>query len=701
MRLFLRSDVSLWRRKLAAAFGLLLSRQSEVASQLHPAPQPGVSEVRLEPPLRGRCQVALYPRDAHGFPGGRFTVLWDGPGMDGVVVEVDVEPNIGWQLTEVAVPVIAERVWCRFESADGQPAPLVVHWLARPGRTQLHMLLQGVLRRLPVALQRVIQQGWLRQIQTRTPTQPWGWDVIAQQSVLDREGMQQHARSERWDQTTVRLWVDARGASAEAVKDTLRSVRESAVPIFRLGVIAGPESGQQWGDLPCVGDVGEAVVRSDEDWLSIVPAGSELAPSAGYWVGRAIKPAVDLLYTDAHDPQCDSGQGGMVLAGDFDPEWFRETGFLPGLVCMRSEPAQALSLPDAASAWMDWVGAIVDTLSPTAISHVDEVLISAVPSAPRASVAVPEGWERVRTVAGEWSLRPQLPDPAPRVAVVIPTRDRVDLLRLCVDSLRSLTVGAELEICIADNDSAEPETLAYFAELKEQGVRVLPCPGAFNFSRIVNQGVAATRADYVLLLNNDIEIIEADWLQEMLAHAQRPEIGCVGAKLFFPDGRIQHAGITIGLGGLAGHPMRFYPGDSAGYLNRLQHVQSYRAVTAACLLVRREVYEEVGGLNETELAVAYNDVDFCLRVEQAGYRNIWTPHARLVHHESASRGLDTDPVRAARYARECEYLRQNWGTHAPVDGYYHRLLTHADETCSLAPEPWGPRPWLATICGDD
>lgn len=699
MKLFVRTDVALWRRKLAAALGLVLARQSEIACQLTPAPQAGVSETRLEPPLRGRCQVALYPQEPGSFPGGRLTVLWDGPGMDGTVAEVDMEPHTSWQMVDLVVPIIAERVWCRFVSTNAESAPLVVHWLGRSSRAQVLMLLQGLLRRLPAPVQRMVQQGWLRQLQSRKPTQSWGWDSVAALSPLDREGMQKHARIEAWDQVSIRLWVDARNASAASVTRTLKSVRDNAVPIFQPGVIA--QSSQAWGDLPCVDSISAAIAQTAEEWLCVVPAGSDLAPAAGYWIGRAIRPGIELLYTDAHDPQGGDGQGGMVLAGDFDPEWFRETGWLPGLVCMRTASARAVSTTDSAAVWMDWVTALAGAQSPSSIGHVDQVLLSVAQPLATRPTRVPEGWERVETAAGERSLRPQLPKPLPRVAVVIPTRDRVDLLRMCVRSLQTLTVGPELEICIADNDSVEPETHAYFAELQAQGVQILPCPGEFNFSRIVNQGVASTSADMVLLLNNDIEVVEADWLQEMLAHAQRPEIGCVGAKLFFPDGRIQHAGVTLGLGGLAGHPMRFYPGDSDGYLNRLRHVQTYRAVTAACLLVRRSVYEEVGGLNENELAVAYNDVDFCLRVEQAGYRNLWTPHARLVHHESASRGLDTDPVRAARYARECAYLRQNWGTHAPVDGYYHRLLTHADESCSLAPEPWGPRPWLVTICGDD
>ena len=309
------------------------------------------------------------------------------------------------------------------------------------------------------------------------------------------------------------------------------------------------------------------------------------------------------------------------------------------------------------------------------------------------SIAVPNGWNRVSGPEGN-RLLPELPQELPDVAIVIPTRDRLDLLERCVESLRNVTRYPALEICVADNDSVEPETKSYFALMRSRGESVVHCPGAFNFSAIVNRAVANTRSDYVLLLNNDIEIIDPDWLHEMVAHVLRAEIGCVGAKLFYPDGRVQHAGVTIGLGNLAGHTMRFYPGDSPGYLNRLEMTQSYRAVTAACLLVRRDVYQEVGGFNETDLAVAYNDIDFCLRVEQAGYRNLWTPHARLVHHEYASRGLDTDAAKKARYARECDYFQKAWHSQLHVDPYYHRLLTRQDESCSLTASPSVRRPWM-------
>ncbi len=691
--------MALWLHKLVCGVALILRRQPERLGRLLPASRPGVAERELVSPPLGRCSLSLYAMDPGEFAGGRFTVTWEGQGLRGTAFEADLAARRGWLHADLVVPSITEKVWCGFVSLDGLPAPLIMQWVPAGRGDQLLLLLKRGVRRLPAFLRRFAQRFWLRQVQTRKPHHDWSWEQVTALSDLDRAGMQRHAAREGWGRVSLRLWVDARGASTDAVQATLQSLRDNAVSSIVPGVIGE----QQWM-LPVdsqVSSIDAAITQTAEEWLAVVPAGALIAPGAGYWLAREFARDWALIYTDAHDPEAWAEQGGMVLAGDFDPEFFRETGVLPGLVCARTREVQALPQVNTAAHWMNWVISLVARLSPSQIGHVDQVLVS-VPAAQYVpALAVQEGWERVATAAGKSSLRPKLTVPTPRVAVVIPTRDRVDLLHMCVSSLRSTTAGPELEICIADNDSVEPETHAYFSQLRADGVQVLPCPGEFNFSRIVNRAVAATTADYVLLLNNDIEVIEPGWLTEMLAHAQRPEIGCVGAKLFFPDGRIQHAGVTIGLGGLAGHPMRFYPGDSSGYMNRLNHVQSYRAVTAACLLVRRAVYEQIGGFNEADLAVAYNDVDFCLRVEKAGYRNLWTPHARLVHHEYASRGLDVDPVKAARYARECDYLRNTWSTNAHVDPYYHRLLTRADETCSLAHEPWGPRPWLVTICDDE
>lgn len=237
------------------------------------------------------------------------------------------------------------------------------------------------------------------------------------------------------------------------------------------------------------------------------------------------------------------------------------------------------------------------------------------------------------------------------VSVIIPTRDRLDLLRRCIESLEEETELPEeirYEIVIADNQSGEPETLDYFDELKRRGCLVVPCHVPFNFSQINNMAVRACNGDILLFLNNDIEIVQPSWMTALLEHAFRPEVGAVGAKLLYPDGLIQHAGVILGMLGSAGHNHQFFAEYSegnivGGYLDELLCIRESAAVTAACMTVRREVFEKVGGFNE-KLAIGFGDTDLCLRFIQAGFKNVWTPYSRLIHYESCSRGKRGDDL---------------------------------------------------------
>ena len=241
-------------------------------------------------------------------------------------------------------------------------------------------------------------------------------------------------------------------------------------------------------------------------------------------------------------------------------------------------------------------------------------------------------------------VRYPLPPALPLVSIIIPTRDRADLLGMCLDSLLAKTTYTHYEIIIVDNGSVEASTQALFARLPKDRVSVIRDDAPFNYSRLNNLAVAQAKGDVICLMNNDIEILTPDWLEEMLSFACQPDIGCVGARLWFPDDRLQHAGVITGLGGVAGHPNKYFPRGYVGYFGRAILTQSMSAVTAACLMIRRQVWDQVQGLDEN-LAVAFNDVDFCLRVKAAGYRNVWTPHAEMNHHESASPGNETTPQR--------------------------------------------------------
>jgi GT2 family glycosyltransferase len=290
------------------------------------------------------------------------------------------------------------------------------------------------------------------------------------------------------------------------------------------------------------------------------------------------------------------------------------------------------------------------------------------------------------------------PDPAawPKISVIIPTRDYLDVLKVAVDGLEHRTDYPDLEIIIADNESSQPETLSYFSQLKERGIQVVACDGVFNYSDINNRAVAASTGDYVLLLNNDISMIEAGWLKEMLQYFVDPEVGIVGAKLLYPDGTLQHAGVVLGIGGVAGHRYVRYPGDEPGTFGRLALAQDIGAVTGACLLIRRTIFYDVGGLDAANLAVAFNDIDLCMRVRAAGYRVVWTPFAVLEHHESKSRGSDLTGAKADRFRLEMRFMRAKWGSQLLRDPFFNPNLSLDTVTPALASPPRLQKPWKAT-----
>ena len=239
------------------------------------------------------------------------------------------------------------------------------------------------------------------------------------------------------------------------------------------------------------------------------------------------------------------------------------------------------------------------------------------------------------------------------VSLLVPTRDRAELVRAYARGVLQETDYPPLVLLILDNDSQESETAGLFDELrKDSRVRILPMPGHYNYSRINNLGAAEALGEIHVFLNNDIEIVESAWLREMFSHAIRPDVGCVGAKLFYPDRHVQHAGVVLREGPLAMHAFRLLDASDLGYDAQLAGVRSYLAVTDACLAVRAAVFREVDGFDEVGLQIAYNDVDLCLKADEHGYRNICTPFSILAHVESASRGGAVSPEKQAREQRE-------------------------------------------------
>jgi lipopolysaccharide biosynthesis protein/glycosyltransferase involved in cell wall biosynthesis len=282
-----------------------------------------------------------------------------------------------------------------------------------------------------------------------------------------------------------------------------------------------------------------------------------------------------------------------------------------------------------------------------------------------------------------------LPVNQPLVSLIIPTRNGYDLLKQCVESIQKKTSYINYEIIIVDNGSDDPATISYLKKIADSGnVRVIRDERPFNYSALNNSAVTQCHGELVGLINNDIEVISPAWLTEMVSHAIRPGIGAVGARLWYPNDTLQHGGVILGIGGAAGHSHKGLPADRYGYFNRAVLTQSYSAVTAACLIIRKSIYEQVRGLNEIDLSIAYNDVDFCLRVREAGYKNIWTPYAELYHYESATRGHEDTPEKKARLAREMSYLKARWGDLLLNDPSYSPNLTLDKEDFSYS---WPPR----------
>ena len=263
----------------------------------------------------------------------------------------------------------------------------------------------------------------------------------------------------------------------------------------------------------------------------------------------------------------------------------------------------------------------------------------------------------------------------PLVSIVIPNMDHVDDLKKCIDSITEKSTWNRREIIIVENNSQKVETFDYYRSLEDRPeIRVVNYEGGFNFSAICNCGARAAKGDYILLLNNDIQVITPNWLEEMLMYAQRGDVGAVGAMLYYPDDTIQHAGIIVGIGGSAGHSHKGFPRGDYGYLLRLTLAQDLSAVTGACCMVPRRVWEEIDGLDES-FAVAFNDVDLCLRIRKTGYLIVWTPYAELYHYESKSRGYEDTPEKMERFQRERTHLRQRWGDVIDAgDPYYNPNL---------------------------
>jgi GT2 family glycosyltransferase len=417
------------------------------------------------------------------------------------------------------------------------------------------------------------------------------------------------------------------------------------------------------------------------------------------------RPNIEILYSD-EDKIDDEGQRfDPFFKPDFSPDLFLAQNYLNHLTVHRAANIRRVGgwrKGFEGSQDYDLSLRILESIDRTSIVHIPKVLYhwrattgSTASSGSEKNYAYDAGLralqEHVERVGLGARVEPAegvtfyrvvrtLPTPEPLVSLIIPTKDKADILRLCLDSILTKTAYPNFEILVIDNNSTEDETFALLETMKQDPrVRVLPYRHPFNYSAINNFAAQEARGSILGLVNNDIEVITPSWLTELVSHAVRPEVGCVGAKLYYPDDTIQHAGIILGIGGVAGHSHKHFPRDSFGYFSRLKVCQNVSAVTGACLVVRRDVFDDVGGLDADNLAVAFNDVDFCLRIRDRGYLNVFSPVAELYHHESISRGADEAPDKRERFNREVLYMLRRWGRVLEEDPFYSPELTRRSE----------------------
>jgi GT2 family glycosyltransferase len=453
-------------------------------------------------------------------------------------------------------------------------------------------------------------------------------------------------------------------------------------------------------------------VLPDQPWCLLLAGDVALAPAARHLLAEAMAtPGVDLITADEDVCLPDGSRVHPRLQPAWDPDLLRAAGYIGSGVAVRRTVLLRLGLarlPDLPTLLLR----LADTVAPARALHVPAVLFHA-PAPPVWPLAAAQRMLATQGIAAEpgpvgtLRLRHQLPDPAPLVSILIPTRDQADLLGRCARGLLHATDYPAMEIIILDNGSTAPSTARLLRRLQEDPrVRVISDPAPFDWSALNNRGAAAARGELLLLLNNDVMVREPGWLREMVTLALRPEVGAVGATLLYPSGRIQHAGVALHPPGLAVHVMRHAPAavlDDAAPAGcpadtlagaeaaRLRAVRAVAAVTGACLMLRKDVFDAVGGLTAGTLRVSWNDIDLCLRLRARGLRVLCTPFARLTHLEGATRGGDHSPARLAELSAEYAYMVRVWGDALSEDPHLNRNFALIDERLALASPPlWQP-----------
>ncbi len=503
------------------------------------------------------------------------------------------------------------------------------------------------------------------------------------------------------------------------LRDMLRSVRRQTYPNWELCIVNAspydPASGrgdetdrkvaallkkyaehdsrihvQDLTDNAGIAENTNAGIRmASGDWICLLDHDDLLSPAALYQVVRyaAAHPSVGMIYTDEdkiRERESDKKPEHLQpnLKPDFNLDLLRSNNYITHFTCVRRDvlPEGLMRSEFNGAQDYDFIFRCAENCSGR-VGHVPEILyhwrIHAASTADN-PISKQYAYEAGRRAIAEHLQRTGTPGSVtalkdfgfyrvsypvqgqPLVSILIPNKDHASMLRKCIQLVREKSTYRNVEILVIENNSEESETFTLYKELEERGeARILYWDGPFNYAAINNFGAAAAAGEYLLLLNNDIEVITPDWIEQMLGVCQRPEVGACGVRLYYPDDTYQHAGIVIGIGGIAGSMFVDMKRGRGGYLHKAELLQDLSAVTAACMMLRREIFEEIGGFTE-ELAVAFNDVDLCLRIRQAGYLVVYNPYAEMYHLESKSRGVEDTKQKVRRFQTEIEYMRTRW-----------------------------------------
>jgi GT2 family glycosyltransferase len=495
----------------------------------------------------------------------------------------------------------------------------------------------------------------------------------------------------------------------EALAATIKSITGQIYPSWR-GVIWGADprnaaatADARWDICGAAGWEG-LLAKASQTLLLFLRAGDQLAEHALFCFADAMLRQTTAVAAYADEDQL---RGGVRVEPwfkpDFSPYRLWSQDYIGPRLAFRREAmiARMRQVADQDDA----LYRLLLSLSPHEVAHVPRILAhvpvsSAAPRCPPESVLTAH-LGRVAPLAdlasgnlpGTFRVKWRSESVAPLVSIIIPTKDRADLLRGCIESIVSRTDYPRVEIIVIDNGSKEDVACRYLRALESQdGVRVLRHPGEFNYSEINNTAVREAAGSVLVFLNNDIEIRSEDWLRELVGWATRQDVGAVGCLLRYGSGQVQHGGVVIGRGGVAGHAYVDFPGDAAGYRGALQVVREVGAVTAACMAIRKEVFEQVGGFDE-QILVAFNDVDLCLRIRKTGRAILYTPFVDIVHFESVSRGADAAPEKQERLAREIQIVKEKHGSALRDDAFHNPNLSLELDAPELAFPPRGQRPW--------